>query len=89
MALIDLLTEPPPSHRQLQATRDRERGLDKPPIVRHYGAVTSHYKNKRGVVDEQRPLVLINGMPRIPQVNREDPSKRKLHYGTPDGSSVI
>ncbi|CAL8358919.1 unnamed protein product [Lota lota] len=71
---------------QLQAIRDRERGLDKPPIVRHYGAVRSNYKNKR-TVDKQYPAALINGMPQIPQVKRED--QRKLHYGTPDGSSVI
>ncbi|XP_056454699.1 uncharacterized protein C3orf20-like [Gadus chalcogrammus] len=74
---------------ELQATRDRERGLDKPPVVRHYGAVRSHYRNKRAVVDEQRPFVLVHGMPQIPQVHREDPSERKLHYGTPDGSSVV
>ncbi|CAL8320258.1 unnamed protein product [Gadus morhua 'NCC'] len=74
---------------ELQATRDRERGLDKPPIVRHYGPVRSHYRNTRAVVDEQRPFVLVHGMPQIPQVHREDPSERKLHYGTPDGSSVV
>ncbi|KAG7246669.1 hypothetical protein CRUP_018237, partial [Coryphaenoides rupestris] len=74
------------------ASEDSERGLDKPPVLRHYEAgVRSYRKNRRAVDHTGHPPAapLVEGMPRIPQVKREDPSKRKLHYGTSDGSSVV
>ncbi|CAL8261334.1 unnamed protein product [Merluccius merluccius] len=75
-------------HIQLQAAQDGERGRDKPPVVRHYGEVRPYYRNKRAA-DKSLPSALIDGMPQIPQVKREDPSKRKLHYAINDGSSVL
>ncbi|KAG7281050.1 hypothetical protein CRUP_016682 [Coryphaenoides rupestris] len=71
---------------QLQASEDSERGLDKPPVLRHYEAgVRSYRKNRRAVDHTGHPPAapLVEGMPRIPQ-ELMLAKKRRLPGHVPD-----
>ncbi|CDQ95975.1 unnamed protein product [Oncorhynchus mykiss] len=74
-----------------QRTEQAESGLNKPPILRHYGDAKPHFKHQKktgggsGGVDNTWPY------PQIPEVNQEDQDslRQKLHYRINDGSSFL
>ncbi|XP_053320317.1 uncharacterized protein LOC128491946 [Spea bombifrons] len=74
-----------------QLTSIAEKGWTKPVVVRYY----ENTGNKRNTDVKQRKTVkapsfmLVRGMPLIPEIKRDNPSLRKLHFGLIDGSSVV
>lgn len=73
-----------------QTTEQAERGLNKPPILRHYGDAKPHVKHQKtgggsGGGGKTWPY------PQIPEVNQEDQDspRQKLHYRINDGSSFL
>ncbi|XP_063765818.1 uncharacterized protein C3orf20-like isoform X2 [Eleginops maclovinus] len=78
---------------RLQAARSlnklqTEQDLNKPLILRHYGDAKSKLKDRRARRKVQ-PAALVNGMPRVPEIKPQDPTRQKLHYRINDGSSFI
>ncbi|XP_054475567.1 uncharacterized protein C3orf20-like [Anoplopoma fimbria] len=80
--------------KRLQAARSPEKlqttvqDLSKPLLLRHYGDAKAKLKDRRARRRAQ-PATLVNGMPRIPEVEQQDPERQKLHYRMKDGSSFI
>ncbi|XP_069384186.1 uncharacterized protein C3orf20-like isoform X2 [Paralichthys olivaceus] len=77
---------------RLRAARNLERqqtpNLSSPLILCHYGDAKANMKSIRSRRKSQE-AVLVNGIPRIPEMKQPDPAQQKLHYRIDDGSSFI
>ncbi|XP_068132890.1 uncharacterized protein C3orf20-like isoform X2 [Hyperolius riggenbachi] len=66
-----------------------EKGFCKPVILRHYNSTKKDPILKHKKSNKSLTFALENGKPRIPEIKRENPSLRKLHYALIDGSSMV
>ncbi|XP_034444966.1 uncharacterized protein C3orf20-like isoform X2 [Hippoglossus hippoglossus] len=77
---------------RLRAARNPERQqtpkLSSPLRLCHYGEAKAKVKSSRAR-RKSGSSVLVNGIPRIPEVKQPDPAQKKLHYRIDDGSSFI
>ncbi|KAM4675625.1 uncharacterized protein C3orf20-like [Discoglossus pictus] len=67
----------------------KEKGFCKPVLLEHYSNAKNEPLLKKRKTSKAPTSVLLNGKPRIPQIQREDTTLRKLHYSLTDGSSMV
>ncbi|CAB1322686.1 unnamed protein product, partial [Coregonus sp. 'balchen'] len=74
-----------------QTTEQAESGLNKPPILRHYGDAKPHVKHQQKTGGGSGGGGKFWPYPQIPEVKQEDQDspRQKLHYRINDGSSFI
>ncbi|XP_041692651.1 uncharacterized protein LOC121531480 [Coregonus clupeaformis] len=74
-----------------QTTEQAESGLNKPPILRHYGDDKPHVKHQQKTGGGSGGGGKFWPYPQIPEVKQEDQDspRQKLHYRINDGSSFI
>ncbi|XP_042157765.1 uncharacterized protein LOC112219161 [Oncorhynchus tshawytscha] len=74
-----------------QTTEQAESGLNKPPILRHYGDAKPHFKHQKKTGGGSGGGGKTWPYPQIPEVNQEDQDspRQKLHYRINDGSSFL
>ncbi|XP_029457453.1 uncharacterized protein LOC115091341 [Rhinatrema bivittatum] len=73
-----------------QVSKLKEKGFDKPVILRHYDDTKSEAfgKPKKQACESSSSFILQSGKPHIPEIKKKDPSLKKLHYALIDGSSL-